>query len=279
MSRLPIMHTLSESLNVLLREWRFFVGLIIGPVLVLTGTLLTARFATQSPAGIVAAILLVVVVAFSSVRIAVCCHRFILLRERPSSFIQGCKWEKRDTWFALYGIGIYLFAWFFILLAALGVSALSPFLKLLPESLVTVLFALGIIAMLSFFAYLMGRLSLILPATAIDRRPAQDWMDWAWSRSEGNEWPLMFLLGVNPTLGWIMLDASTKTLIEYANQSSGLLAAPMYGLMWGLYFIAAIFQVAVLSFSEKQLSVDRLEDSPQKCPSASDLNFQTESPA
>lgn len=278
MPRLSILHTLRETLNLFWREWRFFGTIVIGPVLIITGTSLIVRLTMQTAAGTALGILTIVVLMFSWVRLAVCCHRFVLLGEQPRSFIQGSRWQMRDTWFALYAIGIYLFAWVFMFLAVLGASALSPFLALLPNWLLIPLSALGVIAMWLFFAYLMGRLSLILPATAVDRRPAKDWMDWAWSQSEGNEWPLMFLLGVNPTVGGLLLDPITQTMIQYGNQHSALLASLIYGLALGLYFIATIFQVAVLSLSLKQIAAGKPEDNSQSS-TAPDLNLQMESPA
>jgi len=252
--RLSIMHTLRDTLNLLLREWRFFVTIIIGPVLIITAANLTARIATQKAAGFVLAILTFVVLIFSGVRIAVCCHRFILMGEQPRSFLQECRWQTRDTWFAFYAFAIYLFAWLFVFMAVLGGAALSPFLQFLPKWVLILLFALGAIGMWLLFSYLMGRLSLVLPVTAIDQRPEKDWALWAWNRSEGNEWPLMFLLGINPSLGWVLLDSSTGIMIEQAKQSSALLAVPIYGFSWGLYFLATVFQVAVLSLSLKELS-------------------------
>jgi hypothetical protein len=248
------MYTLRETLNLLLREWRFFGTIIIGPVLVITAATLTARVATEKATGFVLAILIFAVLTFSWVRIAVCCHRFILMGEQPRTLFQEYRWQMRDTWFAFYVFAISLFAWFFVLMAILGGAALSPFLELLPKWLFILLFALGALMMWLLFSYLMGRLSLVLPVTAIDQRPEKDWALWAWNRSEGNEWPLMFLLGINPSLAWILLDGMTDVMIKHANESSAILAAPIYGFSWGLYFLATVFQVAVLSLSLKELS-------------------------
>jgi hypothetical protein len=73
-----INHTLSESVNVLSRKWRFFKSLTIGPVLITPEPSFTARLATQRPAQIVMALLTFVVVTFSWGRIIVCYYRFIL---------------------------------------------------------------------------------------------------------------------------------------------------------------------------------------------------------
>lgn len=259
MPRLSILHTLSETLRLLLRESRFWGAIIIGPVLAITAINLTARIITQKTAETALTVLLLAVLMFSWVRFAVSCHRFMLLGEQPSSFLEGCRWQMRDTWFALYGIGIYLFGWFFIFMAGLGTVVLSPYLALLPNWSLSVLLGLGAIAMWLFFSYLMGRLSLILPATAIDKRPATEWVDWAWSRSEGNEWPLMFLLGINPTVGWTLLNGITGAMIKHANESSAYLATPIYCLAWALYFLATAFHVAVLSLSLKALSTQKEE--------------------
>ena len=254
MPHLSILHTLRESLKFIWCECGFVGRIIIGPVLIVTAVSFIDHVVAQKAARPVLNILMYMVLMFSWVRLAVCCHRFILLAEQPHSFLLAYRWQMRDTWFAFYGIAIYLFGWCFISMAFVGWSVLSPFLALLSRWLLVFLFCLGIVGIWLLFSYLIGRLSLILPVTAIDQRPAKDWKDWAWNRSEGNEWPLMFLLGINPSLGGILLDRITDIMIEYANQNSFYLGAPIYGLVWGLYFLAEVFQVAVLSYSLKTLS-------------------------
>ena len=126
MPRLSIKHTLHESLKLLLREWHFFISIIIGPVLLTSGATMTAWLARQETTQKLLIALAYIVMVFLWVRLAVCCHRFILLGEQPNSLMQVLKWKMRDTWFVLYGVAIYIFASFLILLTAFGIGALTP---------------------------------------------------------------------------------------------------------------------------------------------------------
>ena len=94
MPRLSILHTLRETLNLFFREWPFFIRLLIGPIVVLTGVSLLNRVAAGTPLKV----LVFVVLTLYSVKVAISCHRFILLGE-TSSFLHGFKWQMRDTWF------------------------------------------------------------------------------------------------------------------------------------------------------------------------------------
>ena len=170
--------------------------------------------------------------------------------------------QEVTTWFALHGVAIYIFVSFLMFLTALGIGALTPFLEAFSRWLVIVLVAGGVATAVVLFVCLNGRLSLILPATAIDRRPAKDWMDWAWAKSGGNDWPLTVLLGIMPLFGWAVVNLITDVMVDHAKQGSVPLASLMFVLAWWLFFFVTILQVTVLSLSLKQLSTDGGEGNP-----------------
>lgn len=266
MTSLSIKHTLHESLSVVFRDWHFFGSIIIGSVMITSGALMVLSLAAASGTGQLttafALFAFIVVWGLASVRLAVCCHRFILLGEQPGSLMHACSWTMRDTWFALYILAIANFAGFIVFLTRLSIAGLSAMLANLSKPLVLLLTVLGLATAFLLPAYINGRLSLILPATAIDRRPVKGWMDWAWSQSAGNEWPLMALIGIIPFFGLVLVTVMTIVLFELATPQSALLAVPIFGLAWALFFASTTFQVAVLSLSFKQLSPSVNEGNP-----------------
>lgn len=262
MTSLSIKHTLHESLSVVLRDWHFFVSVIFGPVIITSGAYMALWLAGAAETDLAAALALIVVWELTSVRLAVCCHRFILLGEQPGSLAQACRWTMRDTWFALYILGISIFAWFMVFITGLGIAIHSAMLANLSKPLSLALIPLGLATAFLLFVYINVRLSLVLPATAIDRRPAKDWMDWAWNQSAGNEWPLMVLIGIIPLVGVVVANAITDVLIELAMRQSVLLAVPLFCLASAFCFAETIFEVAVLSLSFKQLSPSVSEGNP-----------------
>ncbi|MGA6826934.1 hypothetical protein ACO9S2_04935 [Nitrospira sp. NS4] len=266
MTSLSIKQTLHESLSVVFRDWHFFASVIFGPVIITSGALMALWGAAASETGRLttafALFAFIVVWELASVRLAVCCHRFILLGEQPGSLMHACSWTMRDTWFALYILVIANFAGFIVFLTRLSIAGLSAMLANLSNPLVLVLNVLGLATAFLLPAYINGRLSLILPATAIDRRPVKGWMDWAWSQSAGNEWPLMVLIGIIPFLGLVLVNIITIVLFELATQQSVLLAVLIFGLAWALFFASTAFAVAVLSLSFKHLSPSVSEGNP-----------------
>ena len=159
---------------------------------------------TQMPSpllwGVIALHLLVFVL------FAVSCHRLVLLDTVTVAKAPLPRWTRRET----------RFLWRFIVLwfvsAAVGFTCIAlltfavfPWLKKIEPtwlaSLATLLFMLPMY-------YILARLSLVLPATAVDRRVN---LGWAWELSEGNSWRLLLVVGVLP---WIV--SIPAYLIDFA---------------------------------------------------------------
>lgn len=130
-------------------------------------------------------------------KFAVICHRLILVDfNSGSKLVLPIRWSDRETRF----FGWMLVIYFLVSVGSILVMMvpLSLFLQKLPEAVrnnpaqvvpYTALFV-GPLA-----TYLLARLSLILPATALDRTEK---LSWAWNSSKGNGLQLTVLVGLLP---------------------------------------------------------------------------------
>ena len=116
------------------------------------------------------------------------CHRLFLLNESHGSFKEALFWDKRNTTFMFTSFALAL---------GIGVILVPIILFTLPMGHSTednsdiyffYIFAIP-------FGYLFSRLSLVLPAIAIDE---QNDFKRAWLISNGNGWKLFFLILVIP---------------------------------------------------------------------------------
>jgi len=124
---------------------------------------------------------------------AVTCHRLVLLDLRPRG-VAPPGWSVREGRFLVFVISVwivYLAVWWLTLLA---VANLWPrFAGDLGESFQLIEAAAKMPAL-----YVIARLSLVFPATAIDRGAN---LRWAWRASRGNGWRLVVVVTVLP---WIV---------------------------------------------------------------------------
>jgi hypothetical protein len=174
--QLFVKQTLREALLVPIHHWQFISYLIAGPIILMSASRLTALWMNPQESRVeVIDILSAFVVAVVLTTLAVSCHRFILLGDKSVSPSRIWTWSMRETRFSLYGLVIgllYLFVAFIPVVFAGFIESLFE-----PASGwfgIIVLTGLGMIAVLAPGGYVCGRLSLILPSTAIDRRPTSD---------------------------------------------------------------------------------------------------------
>lgn len=122
---------------------------------------------------------------------AVTCHRLVLLPSQRVRGIQSPRWSARDSRFLFWVLTLwilYLVVWWLGMLVTANLwpkHEVAGWLKVIES--VASLPAL----------YLIARLSLVFPATAIDR-PAG--LKWAWRTSRGNGWRLVVVVTVLPWL-------------------------------------------------------------------------------
>lgn len=123
---------------------------------------------------------------------AVTCHRLVLLPSQRVRGIQSPRWSVRESRFLFWVVTlwmIYLAVWWLGMLVAanawprddnvMGWTKVIEFVASLPA------------------LYVVARLSLVFPATAIDRYAG---LKWAWRTSRGNGWRLVVVITVMPWL-------------------------------------------------------------------------------
>jgi hypothetical protein len=123
---------------------------------------------------------------------AVTCHRLVLLEPRRLGGIPSPRWSQRETRFLFWVVTlwiIYMAVWWLALLVAGNVLPRSAG----PQGWFDLIQHVAKLPAL----YVLARLSLVFPATAIDR-PAG--LKWAWRTSRGNGWRLVVVITVLPWL-------------------------------------------------------------------------------
>jgi hypothetical protein len=199
---------------------------------------------------------------------AVSCHRSILIGENSVSRFGVPRWSMRETRFYLWILGIYILGSFTVILFGGSIGVITGWIAGLRanglQNMTAVLqhpaFFYIVMALLSVpFMYVVGRLSLLLPAVAVDLRPS---IKSAWSQSTGNGWRVAVLVGGIPimfivlqvlfefAIQWLTGVSSKEEAIQwlgaYSIVTSGLYALLRYNL--------AIVEVAILSLTFKELS-------------------------
>jgi hypothetical protein len=123
---------------------------------------------------------------------AVTCHRLVLLDPQTIASRVIPSWSRRETKFFLWLVVIWLIAMGIILvLTTLMLNLLLPFKIEAEERWFRP--ALLVVQIPAF--YVLGRLSLVLPATAVDQKPN---LKWAWAATKGNGWRLFLVVAVLP---------------------------------------------------------------------------------
>ena len=208
--RLPVWATIREAVQAIAKEWKALLKAIAVPALGLAAVaVVTDREYLEgvfpSPPGYPGVLLPLFLPALLSApfatMISVSCHRLVILGVDSLPSAWGLFWSRRETrflgWSALIAIPVGVVP---ILSAVLG-SPLLMFLVLVPYSL-----------------YLVPRLSLVLPATAIGQRPT---LKGSWRLSESNAGPLLLvmllpslLLGLLYRVGSLLLDGTAPQFLS-----------------------------------------------------------------
>ena len=171
--------------------------------------------------------------------LAVGCHRLVLLGPSPATSVAKVRWGLRETKFLGWAIVLWLtFAVGHILIMLLIANVVTQVLfwgMTMSEGTVPTLDAewlrwpdyIGRVVS----AYVVARLSLVLPATAIDRKVG---LRWAWQQSARNGWCLALIVGVFPwalSHGVDLLYRENATLPELAILITLSVLASMLGII------------------------------------------------
>jgi hypothetical protein len=126
---------------------------------------------------------------------AVTCHRLILLGDESVPNFGLKKWTSRETRFV--GWVLLGYVCYAVIALLLSIPVLAFLLMChLPAELAGVI--LGFTFMIPC-TYVFARISVLLPATAVDERPN---VKWASDLTDGNGWRLVLIVGVLPCVLW-----------------------------------------------------------------------------
>lgn len=178
---------------------------------------------------------------------AVICHRMVLLGGKSVPVLGVRKWTSRETRFLGWLVGIYVMAGAVTLVLGVLAASLSPLVKTGESTTLIWLFVATDIPGL----YLLSRLSVIFPATAVDERPD---IKWAWDITHGNGWRLFTVVGVLPVVMGLLLSLLQRpdsTLTEDLLVSL-------------LSFIALTVEIAAISLSYRELAAVQIGPVPEQ---------------
>lgn len=168
---------------------------------------------------------------------AVTCHRLVLLDPDEVARQMVPRWGWRETRFALMLVVIIGVALMVVMaIGGIAATALVQFIDVQDAPFDLLLFVVQLPAY-----YLVARLSILLPALAVDE-PLD--FRWAWSVTRGNGWRLVILVAFLPfvlTAAVNLLYRSSATLAE-----SVILSVVGYGLL--------AIEVTALSLSYYELA-------------------------
>ena len=249
--RLPIWATLGEAFMALAEEWDSLLKAIALPAMIVASANVIAEGVIGGGTGGLGLwiIPLAVIPWAAHVIIAVACHRYVLMGREglPSSW--GLFWTKRETRFLGWTLAISMIAFLFVIPGVIaGGVAVFAFAATFGE----VLLGAGSVAFIPIVAgmalalvpaiYVIARLSLLLPMTAVGQRPE---LKDAWALSRGNGWRLVAVM-LLPSLFSISL-----TLPGLLFPEGGLYAR----LSWSfLLTLVTVFGIGALSKAYSWLS-------------------------
>ncbi len=197
----------------------------------------------QEELGWIATLIRIAILWLAGALFAIACHRLILLGSESVPKYGLASWTPRETRFVGWSLLVLGFAAFIGFIVSIPVSILT--MSLLVKSQTPpepwIMSACGILAWIPGF-YLFARLSILLPATAVDERPS---VVWARKLTKGNGWRLFLIVILFPvflTLGSAILGF----LLGHSMITNLLISAA--GCVLG------VIQVAALSLSYRHLT-------------------------
>ncbi len=230
--------------NAFLIPWhkrgRFFRALFLLSLLMI-GASTVDKFINAHPLYF---LLSIIISIFIPIIIAVTCHRIVLAGDESVPQYGLLRWSKSETRFLGWSfvIGLISLSTALIPLTVLGFIDKSFIIQQTFNYQVMVIMYILMIP----GAYIGARLSLLLPATALDYRHN---MSWSWNQSRENGWRLFLIVGVFPIAFFIIQTAVIRedaTLFE-----------TVLGELIGVFFL--IIGIVALSLSYQALVTEGSE--------------------
>ncbi|MGH8669065.1 MAG: hypothetical protein ACREUN_09835 [Burkholderiales bacterium] len=170
---------------------------------------------------------------------AVTCHRLVLLDPESVAREPRLRWTRRETRFFLWVVAgwlVILALMLPLLTVVLGVWATASGS---PGDGPEWVYGVAQLPLL----YLLGRLCILFPATAVDRDPPAD-LRWAWRLTSGNGWRLLVIVGLLP---WLL-----SWLVHFVHRSD---ATPLEWLLVSLLAMTLFaVEIAAVSISYRELT-------------------------
>ncbi len=197
--RLPIWAIIRDAVLAIAREWKTLLRMIAFPALavVAINVVVASQLDQEDPVGLFqehplgASLAMVLSTGFGTM-IAVSCHRLVILGVDSLPSAWGVFWSSRETRFLGWAALIYGSFMGGMLLVGRLASSLGAEGVLIALSLM--FFVLFPLAM-----YVLPRLSLVFPATAVGQRPS---LRGSWRRSRSNGWRLVLVMFISSLPIW-----------------------------------------------------------------------------
>ena len=230
--RLPVWEISSEAVLALAKDWKALLKAIAVPTVVVAGAHVVS---IQEYFEDVQRVLKLVGIAVGML-IAISCHRLVILGVDSLPSAWGLFWSGRETRFL---------GWTFLIAFSLGAVVLpipfvfrelSPNLSLSPNlrALAALVFTVSVFC----GGYVSARLSIVLPATAIDQRPT---LRGSWRLSRSNGWRLGLVVWLPSILIFVLIRLGVPLLRVLSPQTipGQFLSSVALGL-GGLFGIASL---------------------------------------
>ena len=238
--RLPVWATLGEAALAVTKNWEVLLKAIAVPAMMVAAV--NVFFRQQEPSMLMFPFMLLS--GAFGMMIAVSCHRFVLLGQDALPSRWGVYWTARETRFLGWSLGISMIgAGLMIVVGSVAFmvfrttgGAGGAFAGLTGAELPVVALAFGGILGMPMM-YIMARLSLVLPATAIGERPTLEEM---WQLSRSNGWRMVLVMFL-PSLFLVPLSLWGLTLLD-----DGMLSRFIWAFM---LTVLGVFGIAALSKS------------------------------
>lgn len=254
-TKLPIGDILWQGIQLPYRHSNLIFRFSLPLIALLVFTFLFAEWGSSlednEGSGVLALVLIALIIAiFMTVTLAViACHRIFILGESSMKGFKLISWTPREWRFIAWWIVIGLIA--SVVFLPIQVLLLSTLAQADGEMNVTTAVALYIGQIPAMYVF--SRLALVLPATAVDKRPN---LRWAWTVSKGNGLRLLVIIGLIP----LMTDLIFQILAAARNLAiSGSTVYSVISMVIGLYIV--VVEIALLSLSYKALRKNETIDS------------------
>lgn len=236
MRSLPVIEITLKSIKTV-RENYISLFRVGAPFIVFVLIWFSILHTLNTGAGIQSPLLFVVfflVFAATSIMAMVNFHRVFLLDESTISQTRPLRFSGRELrflgWWIVVGTCALIIS---ILIAMFAIPLLVSFQISTDNSPIL----MSVIELISMFpvCYVIARLSLLFPATALDRRPD---LGWAWATSKGNSIRLTFLVGIIPLV--------TSEILDLIPPFESIFYSVFIGIIWSL---VVVVEIGLLSLS------------------------------